>query len=398
MSADDPATPGQNHPRILAFGAYDTRKPRVRLLIEAIRRADALEAEIRVRAWDDVAQTNIPSGLSLARVIARMALSYPGALSQLVRQGRRLARAHPGSAVLLPYPGVLEILLVAPLARAMGLRVILDAFLPIHDTVVGDRALVGEGLVSRAIWLFERAALRQADVIVVDTDSHGEYFAREFGLPHERFETVLVGAEPLFSPDAPRLPVDDLLGEDPRPIVLFYGQLIPLHGVPTIIEAARLSDESARWIVIGRGQLEPQVKQAIAAGGERLARRLTWIPWVDYEKLPSVIARADLCLGVFGASDKAARVIPNKLFQQAAMGKPVLTRSSPAVDPLAEKFPEAILTVPPDDPRALAEAVARWFGRRPRAAASLAGPGDGLGPLAGVRRLIERLRAPSAGR
>ena len=66
----------------------------------------------------------------------------------------------------------------------------------------------------------------------------------------------------------------------------------------------------------------------------------------------------------FGASDKAARVIPNKLFQQIAMGKPVLTRSSPAVDQLSRDFPLAVMTVPPDDPHALADSVAHWMADR----------------------------------
>ncbi|MEM7689358.1 MAG: glycosyltransferase [Pseudomonadota bacterium] len=392
MSAPDIAQADENTPHILAFGAYDTRKPRVRLLLRAIRDAGALHAAIHVRAWESVPQTNIPSRWSLVKVAARMAVGYPAALWRLVREGRRLARQRPGSALLLPYPGIMEILLIAPIAKALGLKVILDAFLPIYDTVVGDRSLVGPGLMAKTIWLMERAMLRLADIIVVDTDSHGAYFADEFGIPVDRIETVLVGAEPLFSPAAKLLPVEDILGpDDGRPIVLFYGQLIPLHGVPTIIEAARLSDDSARWIIIGRGQLQPLVEGRVREGGEALARKLTWIPWVDYEKLPSVIARADLCLGVFGASDKSARVIPNKLFQQAAMGKPVLTRSSPAVDPLARAFPQAILTVPADDPQALADAVAGWIEGRSDVDQMPSVAVSGLSPSAGVAHVLDRL-------
>ncbi len=292
--------------------------------------------------------------------------------------------------MLLPYPGILEIILIAPIARLLGRRLILDAFLPIHDTIVGDRGLIGEGVVSRLIWWFEKAALSLADIIIVDTDSHGEYFSDEFGIDPGRFMTVLVGAEPLFTTDRKLLPVDDILENDERPIVLFYGQLIPLHGVPTIIRAAReYEGPDARWIIIGRGQLEPLVEQALADGGEALARQLTWIKWVDYEKLPSVIAKARICLGVFGASEKAARVIPNKLFQQAAMGKPVITRASPAVDLLARDFPEMVKTVPEDNPKALARAVAEMLSNIEVTPAFV----SGLTPDAGVVTLLERLSA-----
>lgn len=380
--------------RVIAFGAYDTRKPRVRLLLAQLRRAGALAQEIAIGGWEEVAQTNVPSKRALAGIAARMAMAYPRALW-------RLWRSEKGAAILLPYPGIIEILLVAPIARATRRRIVLDAFLPLYDTIVVDRELLREGSWrARAIHLFERLALACADVIVTDTEPHAAYFAQEFGIARSRFETVLVGAEPQFAPAAADQRADLLLGpDDGRPIVLFYGQLIPLHGLPTILAAARAyRGAPARWVVIGRGQLEPLMREVVKEqGGKDEAKKhqgrapLEWIEWVDYEALPAVIARASVCLGVFGASDKAARVIPNKLFQQLACGKSVITRASPAVDDLAARFPAALRTVPPADPQALADAVAAALADpaalAPLPCATLAE----LGPQAGVRQLLARL-------
>lgn len=259
---------------------------------------------------------------------------------------------------MLPYPGFAEMLLVAPLAKLTRRPLVFDAFLPLHDMIVADRALVQTPRAARAIWLFERMVLRLTDVILVDTDCHGEYFTAEYGLPGERFVTVLVGAEPEFTPHEGEDDAADLLGPPGGlPIVLFYGQLIPLHGLETILSAARLSAGlDARWVIIGRGQMEPQLRAWLM---QNPGAKVDWIPWVDYARLPAVIARARLCLGVFGLSDKAGRVIPNKLFQQLAMGKPVITRSSAAVDALAQAYPQAVITVPPGDPQTLANAVAQ---------------------------------------
>lgn len=373
--------------KIVAFGGYDTRKPRVRLLIAALKRAGVLAEDIHIPAWHRVAQTNVPSKLAVLGVLARIALGYPRAIYRLIRSPKR-------AAILLPYPGIIEILALTPIARLMRRKIILDAFLPIHDTIAGDRALVSSRLISGIIWWFEKIALSCADLILVDTDSHGEYFASEFGLPEDSFVTVLVGAEENFAPnqvgkDANDDRCDDLLGaDDDRPIVLFYGQLIPLHGLPTILDAARLSrDQDARWVVVGKGQLEPILREELA----REDSNFQWIEWVEYERLPALIARADICLGVFGATNKAARVIPNKLFQQAAMGKPVITRASPALDPLAAQFPDAIRTVPADDPQALADAVASALSHE---GALSALPQDtilALSPDAGVDRLLQKL-------
>ena len=370
---------------IIAFGAYDTRKPRVRLLIDAIRRAGALEREIHIAGWERVGETNVPSRWAFVKVLAKMAIAYPAALWRLFRSRR-------GADILLPYPGVVEILLIAPLAWIMRRKVILDAFLPIHDTIVMDRAFVRQGgMIAGVIHWFERLALKCADVILVDTDAHGEYFAREFGIPAQRLQTVLVGAEAQFTPAAAQDPATDLIAaEAGSAVVLFYGQLIPLHGLPTILEAAKIyAGPPARWVVIGRGQLEPLMREAVSDGSP-----VEWIPWVDYARLPAVIARADLCLGVFGVSDKAARVIPNKLFQQLAVGKPVITRASPAVDALAKRFPDRLRTVPAGDPQALAEAVGQALADKGALAPMPTGTLAELSPDAGVQQLIARLKVP----
>ncbi len=387
---------------LVAFGGYDTRKPRVRLLIDAIRRAGALEGEILIPAWEEVAQTNVPSRFAVLKVLLKIALGYPRALLAL-------SRTKTGAAIVLPYPGIIEITLMAPIARLMGRKIVLDAFLPIYDTIAGDRALVKSKVLSAPIWWFEKVALSLADVILVDTDQHGEYFAREFSISAERFVTVLVGAEenftPLIAPSAAGDTGDgaavdvladtsDLLDpDDPRPIILFYGQLIPLHGLPTILAAARLTKQlDARWVIVGKGQLEPMLREELASADDS---NIQWIEWVDYERLPALISRAAVCLGVFGASDKASRVIPNKLFQQAAMGKLVITRASPAVDSLAARFPDALRTVPADNPQALADAVASAVSGAASGTQKAASLPEAalreLSPDAGVANLLERL-------
>jgi glycosyltransferase involved in cell wall biosynthesis len=369
--------------RVIAWGGYDESKPRVRLLLDALRQRGALAAEINIGVWRGVEDKSVAGKGRILKAIVGLLLGYPFALIKLARQPS-------GSALLLPYPGIPDIFAAALVARVRGQRIVLDAFVPLYDTIVGDRAMVGPRTVAaRLIRTIEKLALRSADVILVDTDQHGEFYAREYAIRRDRFVTVLVGAEPLFARqpepfELPALPADG-------PVVLFYGQLIPLHGLSTILAASRLTEgDRCRWVIVGQGQEEAVLRAALAEPGRE---NVTWIPWVAYQALPALIARSALCLGVFGTSDKAARVIPNKVFQALACGKPVITRSGAAMDPLAARFPDAIVTVPAGNPAALAAAVRQVLSQIDRMHPVPAEALARLGPSEGVDVLLRRLRA-----
>ena len=97
---------------------------------------------------------------------------------------------------------------------------------------------------------------------------------------------------------------------------LFVGKLIPLHGLETILGAARLAPE-LQIRLIGSGQLEKVL--------EERPENVEWVHWVNYEELPRELWGAGVALGIFGTSDKTLRVIPNKAFQALATGAPLIT-------------------------------------------------------------------------
>jgi glycosyltransferase involved in cell wall biosynthesis len=334
--------------RIVCFGTYDLDKPRNRLMIAALRGLGHDVTEIHAPVWDGVPdKSQVRGPLAKLRLGLRWLAAYPG----LIRRWRYHVRTHgaPDLAVV-GYLGHLDVLVLRRLAR--DTPIVWDAFLSIYDTVVRDRAMVGpRHPAARLLFAWERAACRAATCVVLDTPSHGAMFADLYGLDPDRLASVPVGAELDAFPRQPPRPAPPPAR---RPRVLFYGQFIPLHGIDTIIAAARTAPD-LDWQIIGTGQAAAAIRAGLDADP---IDHLTWTDWVDYPRLIDHIAEADVCLGIFGQSEKAARVIPNKVYQIIASGRPLVTRDGPAARDFFGPDPvPGVRLVPPGDAAALATAA-----------------------------------------
>lgn len=124
--------------------------------------------------------------------------------------------------------------------------------------------------------------------------------------------------------------------------MLYVGNYVPLHGVPIILQAARrLDGEEIEFWLIGENH---RAAQAFTDGLRNFnPGSVKFFPWMPPQELRAKITEADVCLGIFGTSDKAKRVIPGKAFLALAMGKPLITGDSPAARELLINGKNAIL-------------------------------------------------------
>ena len=311
--------------KVLYFGTYEKSYPRNAQVISCLRRAGVEVAERHVPVWEG-REHKWGAGAGAAVRLAAAEL-------RLLRRPRE-----PFDALLVGYPGHLD--LAAARRAARGRPIVFNPLVSLADTLVADRGRFSSGgLSARVLAAVDRRAFRAADLVVADTAAHAEHLARATGA--RRIETCFVGAEErIFRP-----------GWEPGDsfTALFVGKLIPLHGLETILAAARLAPE-LRFRVVGSGQLERLL-------GGRPAN-VEHVPWVDYEHLPAELHRASCALGIFGMSAKAARVIPNKAFQAIACGTPLVTAGTPAARELLRDGESALL-VPPGKAEALAAGLRR---------------------------------------
>jgi glycosyltransferase involved in cell wall biosynthesis len=314
--------------RVLYFGTYERHYPRNAQVISSLRRAGVDVVERHVPVWESSEH--------------KFGLGPRAALDLLRAQVILLRRPVEDFDVLIVgYPGHFDLGRARRVAR--GRPIVFNPMLSLYDSIVHDRGRWSDrSPQARLLRAIDRRSMRLADVVVADTDVHADYFAALAGIPRDRVEVCFLGAEePLFSP-----------GWEPEGAFgcLFYGKLIPLHGLDTILAAARLAPEIP-FRIAGAGQLEGLLEHGLPPNVE-------WVRWVAHEQIPRELRSAGCALGIFGTTDKASRVIPNKAFEALACGTPLVTSDTVASRELLVDGESALL-VPPGDPTALASALRR---------------------------------------
>lgn len=214
---------------------------------------------------------------------------------------------------------------VMPLAKLICRKpIIFDALVSLYDSNVFDRKNVSpHSLKALKYWLLDWFSCKLANVILLDTNEHINYFVKKYGINKEKFHCLYIGSD------------NEIMY--PRPsnknhsqfLVHFHGTYIPLQGIEYIIEAAKLLEaQNIKFNLIGRGQTQQEI---INLSKKLNTRNVNFIDFLPQEELVKYIAQADVCLGIFGQTPKAKRVIPNKVYEAIAMKKSLITADTPAV-------------------------------------------------------------------
>ena len=327
------------------FGTYDPGYPRNAVLLAGLRELGVAVQEFRA-PLPDLPAAEMATAAGAARLAAGLAAAHLRLLGQHPREWAV-------DTVIVGYPGHFLVPFGRLLAAYRRARLVFDPLVSLWDTFAGDRGLVTEGgWKAAAVRGVDRVAFRLPAVVLADTWAHAAYYQEAYGVARSRLAVVPVGALPESRADGGARALAD--GE---PLTVFqYGKWSPLHGADTVLDAAGLlRGGPVRFVLAGEGQLSAELKGVIA---ERGLHNVQWLGSLTTAELRDRTLAADVCLGVFGRSDKAGRVVPNKVYDALACGRPTITADSAGARELLHDGENALL-VPADDGAALAAAVAR---------------------------------------
>ena len=214
--------------------------------------------------------------------------------------------------------------------------------------LVNDRATI-----TAARWL-ESFCYRRADRIIALTEGIRDGIIAK-GIPEKKVTLITNGVD-LDYAGGEQVPAD-IPGVPPGSVVAMY---VGAHGtyssLDTVLQAADLL----------RGR--PEIRVVLVGGGDQKARlvemagrmdlpNVVFVDSVPKREVPPMIARADICLLPYQDRALFAGALPNKVFDYLAASRPILAAAPEGELTTLIRDADCGVCVPPEDPRAMADAI-----------------------------------------
>lgn len=162
---------------------------------------------------------------------------------------------------------------------------------------------------------------RKASKIVVVTDAFKANISNR-GIPAEKIEVVKNGVIPqLYAPRPKDEKLLEALNLADKFVVGYVGTHGLAHKLDFILDCAPMAHPDVHFLFIGGGAEKAKLEARVEK--EKLVN-VTMLPPVMKAAIPSYLSLTDIALVPLRKSDTFKTVIPSKIFENAAMKKPIL--------------------------------------------------------------------------
>lgn len=207
----------------------------------------------------------------------------------------------------------------------------------------------------------ERFNYRYCDRIVSVTDKLKDELVRLYSIPAEKVLVINNGANTdIFKPMDQKQARVRLGLDDSKRYVCFVGHLAAWQGVEFLIYSSPHILEKCpdvHFLIVGDGVMRDKLPEIASEIG--FSDKFTFTGRIPYEEVPIYINAADVCVAPFiKARNSNIGLSALKTYEYLACGKPIVASSIPGVKDLIELSGGGI-SVPPENPRELANAVVK---------------------------------------
>lgn len=220
------------------------------------------------------------------------------------------------------------------------------------DAIVASGVGSPDSALARILTAISRFMHRKADRIVVVTDAFERELVEAWGVDSGKISVVPNGVDlELFTPEE-RPPE----ASGSTFTVSYVGTLGLAHGLDLVLDAAgRLRSRPIRFLIVGEGAERRHLEARIGREGLDNVSVLGQLP---RREIPGVIAGSDACLVLLKPAPIFETVIPTKMLEFMACGRPVILGVKGQARAVLEEA-QAGITISPGDPDQLIEAIQR---------------------------------------
>ena len=201
--------------------------------------------------------------------------------------------------------------------------------LEIRDIWPESIAAVGalqKGLATRFLEWLERRMYLAADQIVTVGHGYREQIAAKVPVG-DRISVVMNGVDSdVFSPrprDEAFLAKWNLTGKF---VCSYVGTIGMAHGLEVVVRAAHTLKEQGRddivFLIVGDGARREELQRL--ATQEGVASQIVFTGRMSRDQMPTVLASSDACLVHLRKTELFETVVPSKIFETMAMGRPII--------------------------------------------------------------------------
>jgi glycosyltransferase involved in cell wall biosynthesis len=215
------------------------------------------------------------------------------------------------------------------LARKHNLKLICDQHEYYSNWIVRTRhynAGIGKIIQTFSNWSkYERKYLQKADLVITVADSLKEIYISQVKVSPEK--VITLPNTPRMSDFDPANVNADIVKKYKSKFVLFYGgSLDELRGIDFILQGvSRLKKEIHNLLFLVAGKENRTFDLQSLVTQYQVEKEVEYVGWVPLSLLSSYVAASDVCLFVPRADNlEINNTIATKIYQYAAMGKPVI--------------------------------------------------------------------------
>lgn len=217
------------------------------------------------------------------------------------------------------------------LSNYLSMRLAKKADIPfIFHMTDAQHTIVPNRILSLMAKHIERIILRNADRIIVINERLKDYSV-EMGANPNNVMVIKAGIDlARYDPNIDGKVARKKFGINDDDFVLFFmGWLYDFSGLKEVAEEVIRRDSKLRLLIVGDGEALGDLQEINQKSDHRDQVILTGRQ--PFERIPELIAAADVCLLPAYNNETMRDIVPIKLYEYMAMGKPVVSTELPGV-------------------------------------------------------------------